>query len=232
LTNVAAAFYGGRADGFADFDFRVPHEGADYDFGVNLTNVNLHLLAADLSSPTNTLEGALSGQLVVTNADTQDWRTWNGSGHASLRDGLIWDEPIFGIFSPVLNKVSPGLGSSRATQASARFTITNGVIYTGSLEVRTAIAQLQYIGNMDLAGNVNMRVNALLLRNTPVIGWWVSLISTPFTKLFEYHVTGTLKNPKSEPVYVPKFLLMPLHPVRSFEGMFPAGAFTNAPAGN
>ena len=35
--------------GFASFDFRAPHEGADYQFAVNVTNVNLHLLAADLS---------------------------------------------------------------------------------------------------------------------------------------------------------------------------------------
>jgi len=229
LTNVAAAFYGGRADGFADFDFRAPNEGADYDFGINLTNVNLHLLAADLSSPSNTLEGALSGQLVVTGADTQDWRTWNGFGHASLRDGLIWEIPLFGVLSPPLNKVWPGLGSSRATAAMAQFAITNGVISTGSLEIRSTLAQLQYVGNINLAGNVNMRATAMLLHNTPVIGSAVSFILTPFTKLFEYQVTGKLKEPKSELVYWPRFLM---NPIRSFEEMFPAGAVTNAPAGN
>jgi hypothetical protein len=229
LTNVVAAFYGGRADGFADFDFRVSHDGADYDFGVNLTNVNLHLLAADLSSPTNALEGTLSGQLVVTRADTRDVRTWNGFGHASLRDGLIWEIPLFGILSPPLNKVWPGLGSSRATAATAKFAITNGVISTGSLEIRSTLAQLQYVGNINLAGNVNMRATAQLLHNTPVIGSAVSFILTPFTKLFEYQVTGTLKEPKSELVYWPRFLM---NPIRSLEEMFPAAAVTNAPAGN
>ncbi len=232
VTNVASAFYGGSANGFADFDFRVPHEGADYDFTVNLTNVNLHLLAANLSSQTNSLEGALAGRLVVTHADTRDWRTWDGHGHASLRDGLIWNEPIFGILSPVLNTVSPGLGSSRATEASADFTMTNGVIYTGSLEIHTTLAQLQYVGNVDMSGNVNMNVTALLLRNTPVVGQAVSWILTPFTKLLKYHVTGTLEKPVSDPVYVPKFLLMPLHPIRSIEEMLPAAVFTNVPPGN
>jgi hypothetical protein len=232
LTNVASAFYGGEADGFANFDFRPAHEGADYQFMADVTNVDLHALTAGLSSLTNHLEGALAGKLVVTHADTRDWRTWDGYGHAELRDGLIWDEPIFGILSPVLNAVSPGLGSSRATDASAGFTITNGVIFTESLEIRATMAQLQYAGTVDMAGNVNMRVNALLLRNTPVIGWWVSLVSTPFTKLFEYHVTGTLENPRSDPVYVPKFLLMPLHPLRSIQDLFPVGAMTNAPTEN
>ena len=232
LTNVASAFYGGEGNGFANFDFRPAHEGADYQFMADVTNVDLHALTTGLSSLTNHLEGTLAGKLVVTHADTRDWRTWNGYGHAKLRDGLIWDEPIFGILSPVLNAVSPGLGSSRATDASAEFIITNGVIFTDSLEIRATMAQLQYAGTVDMAGNVNMRVNALLLRNTPVIGWWVSLVSTPFTKLFEYHVTGTLENPRSDPVYVPKFLLMPLHPIRSIQDFFPGGAMTNAPTGN
>ena len=47
----------------------------------------------------------------------------------------------------------------------------------------------------------------------------------PVSKLFEYQITGTLENPKSEPVYVlPKLLLMPLHPIRSLlEEILPSG---------
>jgi hypothetical protein len=232
VTNVAAAFYGGNGNGFADFDFRVPHEGADYEFTVNAENVNLHALAADLSPLKNHLEGALSGQLVVTRADSRDWQMWDGHGHADLRDGLIWDIPIFGILSPALNAVSPGLGSSRATDASAKFTITNGVIFTDSLEIRSTMARLQYVGTVDLKQNVNARVTAQPLRNLWLVGPVIGPLLTPVGKLFEYRVTGTLEDPKSEPVYIPKFLLMPLHPIRSFEEIFPVDVFTNAPAEN
>ena len=48
--------------GYAYFDFRVPHEGADYHYEVNVTNVNLHALALELGAPTNHLEGTLAGQ--------------------------------------------------------------------------------------------------------------------------------------------------------------------------
>jgi hypothetical protein len=221
LTNVAAAFYGGSGKGFANFDFRAPHEGADYQFAVNVTNVNLHLLAENLLPPTNHLEGMLNGVLIVTRADSRDWRTWDGFGHANLHDGLLWDIPVFGILSPVLNTVSPGMGNSRATEASARFTITNGVIDSDSLEIRSTMMRLQYAGTVDLKENVNARVTAQLLRDTWVVGPLVSTALWPVSKLFEFHVTGTLKNPKSDPVYVPKLLLMPLHPIRSLEGLFP-----------
>jgi len=230
LTNVAAAFYGGSGKGYANFDFAAPHEGADYHCAVDVTNVNLHLLAADLLSPTNHLEGTLSGLLIVTRADSRDWRTWDGFGHARLRDGLLWDIPIFGILSPVLNTVSPGLGNSRATEASARFVSTNGVMRSDSLEIRSTMMRLQYSGTVDMQENVNARITAQLLRDTWVVGPLVSTALWPVSKLFEYHVTGTLKNPKSEPVYVPKLLLMPLHPFRSLEELFPYSNFsTNLP---
>jgi hypothetical protein len=235
LTNVAAAFYGGDGNGFANFDFRTPHEGADYQFVVSVTNVNLHSLAADLSSPTNHLEGTLAGRLVVTDADSRDWRTWDGFGHANLHDGLLWDIPIFGILSPVLNTVLPGLGlgNSRATDAATKFSITNGVIYTDSLEIHSAMMRLEYTGTVDLEQNVHARVIAQLLRNTWVVGPLVSTMLWPVSKLFEYKISGTLKNPKSEPVYVPKLLLLPLHPIRTLEGMFPGGETgTNAPPEN
>jgi hypothetical protein len=233
LTNVAAAFYGGNGNGFANFDFRAPHEGADYQFVVNVTNVNLHSLATDLSSPTNHLEGTLAGRLVVTDADSRDWRAWDGFGQANLHDGLLWDIPIFGILSPVLNTFVPGLGNSRATDAAAKFSITNGVIYTDSLEIRSTLMRLEYAGTADLKQNVHARVTAQLLRDTWVVGPLVSTALWPVSKLFEYKITGTLKNPKGEPVYVPKLLLLPLHPIRTLEGIFPGGKTeTNAPPEN
>jgi hypothetical protein len=233
LTNVAAAFYGGDGAGFANFDFRAPHEGADYEFAVSVTNVNLHSLAADLSSPTNHLEGVLTGRLVVTDADSRDWQTWDGFGRANLHDGLLWDIPIFGILSPILNTVSPGLGNSRATDAATKFSITNGVMYTDSLEIRSTLMRLEYAGTVDLKQNVHARVTAQLLRDTWVVGPLVSTVLWPVSKLFEYKISGTLKNPKPEPVYVPKLLLMPLHPIRALEEIFPGGETgTNAPPEN
>ncbi len=235
LTNVLAAFYGGTGTGHADFDFRVPHEGADYHYAVGVTNVNLHLLAADLTGPTNHLEGTLAGFILVTNASTEDWRTMSGLGQVSLRDGLLWDIPIFSILSPVLNAFSPGLGNSRATEASARFVVTNGVIYSDSLVIHSMMTRLDYVGAIDLKdANVNAHVTAQLLRNTWVVGPLVSTVLWPVSKLFEYRVTGPLNDPRSEPIYVlPKLLLLPLHPIRTLQEIIPgADLLSSQPSKN
>jgi hypothetical protein len=227
LTNLTAAFYGGDANGFAHFDFR-PKQGSDFEFTANARNANVHLLATDLSSPTNHLEGVLSGRFVMTSANSEDRRTWNGYGQVNLHDGLIWDVPIFGILSPVLNTFVPGLGSSRATDAAARFDMTNGVIFADDLEIRSTMMRLQYAGTVDLQSRVNARVTAQLLRDTWVVGPLLSTALWPVSKLFEYKITGTLQRPQSEPVYIPKFLLMPLHPIHSLEEILSSGADTNA----
>ena len=227
LTNLAGAFYGGDADGFANFDFR-PKAGADFEFIASVRNANVHLLATDLSSPTNHLEGVLSARFVMTSANSEDWRTWNGYGQANLHDGLLWDVPIFGILSPVLNTVMPGLGSSRATDAAAQFDMTNGVIFSEDLEIRSTMMRMQYAGTVDLKSRVDARVTAQLLRDTWVVGPLLSTALWPVSKLFEYKITGTLQQPQSKPVYIPKFLLTPLHPFRSLEEILSSGADNSA----
>jgi hypothetical protein len=72
VTNVQADFYGGTGRGWTQFVF--PDEpGAAFTFSVTTTNTNLRQLVADLYSPTNQLDGQLSLNLVVTDAQTEDW---------------------------------------------------------------------------------------------------------------------------------------------------------------
>jgi hypothetical protein len=97
--------------------------------------------------------------------------------------------------------------------------------------------RLQYRGTVDFRGQVNARVEAGLLRDMPLVGPVVSTVLWPVTKLFEYKVSGSLGEPKTEPVYlVPKFVFLPFqfpfHPLRSLRGLFPedsTSSLTNAP---
>jgi hypothetical protein len=229
LTNAVTECYGGEARGWGVFDVETPGPGTDFSFSVTGTNVNLHRMGLALWSPTNRLDGLLAGTVNVTRANSDDWRTWNGFGELTLRDGLLWDVPIFAFMSPVMNAVAPGLGNSRATDASAPFIMTNGVIATDSLVIHAQSMQLDYAGTVDLEENVNAKVTAKILRNMPVIGDLISRVLWPVGKIFECRVTGTLGNPVVTPVYIPKILLAPLHPIRSLEELF-SPPDTNPPA--
>ena len=233
LQNVRAEFYRGSATGDAEFHLR-PGDPTTYYFDALVKDADLHLLMQDLLARTNYLEGLLNGRLNVSHAEPGKWQATQGKGRVNLRDGLIWQIPLFGILSPVLDSIAPGLGSSRASEGSASFTITNGVVYSDNLEIRASVMRLQYWGNASLDGRVDARVQAELLRDTWVVGRLLSLALWPVSKVFEYKITGTLHNPKIEPMFlIERIMLLPFHAFRALKEPLPAPAGlqpqTNAP---
>ena len=219
ITNLQADFYRGKLAADMFFDCTVPHE-SDFSLRASVSGADLHQLMADISSPTNRLEGVLSGDLTITKANSGDWESWNGFGNVKLRDGFLWDIPLFGIFSTALNAVVPGIGNSRVSGCTATFTIANSVIHTDDMNIRSPAMRLAYRGTIDFKGRVDARVEARLLRDVWIIGRIVNFILSPLTKIFEYKVTGSLEEPKKEPLYIPKALMFPFHPIRTLKELF------------
>jgi hypothetical protein len=221
LLNVGGIVFGGLVTGNALFDFTEPKE-ATFSFNTMITNVDLRSLVLHLAPRTNKLEGLLSGELIVVRAVANDPQTWQGGGHIYVRDGLLWDIPVLGLFSGILNTIIPGLGNSRAKEATADFVITNGLIGSENLEIHATAMRMQLKGTVDFERRVDLRVEAELLRDVPAIGFFVSKLFWPVTKLFEYKITGTLNQPRAEPLYViPKILLFPFQPIKTIKELFP-----------
>ena len=221
LGDVQGTLHGGQVTGAARFDF-APPTGTEFSFNTLVREVNLSPLMADLAGQTNRIEGLLSGELVIDHANDLDPASWQGHGRLRLRDGLLWEIPIFGVFSPVLNTLIPGLGSSRAKDATAGFLITNSVIRSKNLQIHATAMRMQYEGSVDFERRVEARMEAELLRDLPGIGFFLSKVFWPVTKLFEYKVSGTLDKPKTEPLYIiPKILLAPLRPFKTIREMLP-----------
>ena len=219
LTNVTGEFYSGSMEGMAAFDF-TPKQGNEFNFEMRTTDASLAPLLADLTGNSNRLEGRISGQLLITRANTHDIMSWQGRGDVTLHNGLLWEIPVFGVFTPVLNTFWPNLGSGRASEGAATFTITNSVVRSDNLELRSPMARLQYRGTVDFTGNIAARVEAEPLRDTWVIGPVVSTMLRPISKALEFKVTGNLNQPKAEPVYLPKFFLIPFSPLQSLRELF------------
>lgn len=215
IHEVQAPFYGGTLDGEMRLNL---HDGggAGFEMDVDLESVQLGPFMKGVVAETKDSDGELSGKLRITSAETGDWGSWNGYGNVHLRNGRLWDTPLFGIFSKLMNAVSPGLGNSRATRGDGNFTITSSLIETKNLEIGERTARLQYRGSVDFDGNLDSRVEAELLRDTPMLGRVFSLALWPVSKLFEYKVTGTIGEPEIKPLYfIPKYLLVPFQSLNS-----------------
>src|SRR6478736_3980509 len=229
ITNAAGDFYGGKANGWAQFVFP-EDDNPQYQFRIDVANARLAPLVSAVTQKTNQLEGLLTGLLSVTNANTDSIRTWEGYGNATLRDGLLWELPIFGVLSKPLDAMIPGVGNSRFTEAAGTFRLAGGIVYSPDLEMRGTAMRLQYRGTVDFDGNLNARVIAEPLRDTPVLGGLMNTLLSPVARLFAYHITGPMHDLTSEPVYIPKFMLVPFSPIQSLGELFSSSpAKTNAP---
>ena len=222
ITNVTGRWHGADVEGSAFFTFNPQTVGDLFSFHVKVEGVDLRRILKDLQPDrTNRTEGRVTGELFITSADTHDWKSWEGYGHARMTNGLLWDIPLFGVFSPLFNTIAPGLGNSRARDASMTYRITNSVILTKDLEIRATAMRMNYKGTVDFDQKVDGGMEADLLRDLPVLGYLISKVLWPVTKVFAYEITGTLNDPKTKEKYlIPQALLAPLHPIKTLKDIF------------
>jgi hypothetical protein len=220
LTNLDGRWREGDVLGWVYVD-DTPKGGSEVRFFTTVTNVNLNRIMTDIKGQASPLEGRLSGELAADYLFTTDWDSWDGHGRARLEDGYLWSLPVFGIFTPTLDRIMPGLGSSRFKEATADFTMTKSVLYTRNFEARAAVLRMLYQGSVDFHQRIEGRIEAELLRDLPGIGFLVRTVLLPISKIFIYKVTGTLNDPQTEPLYViPKLLSVPMLPFKAIRDIF------------
>jgi hypothetical protein len=219
IEDLQAPFYDGQLSGHLDVDLTAA-EGADLSFHTRVESVNFQQLMADLWSPTNRLEGRLSGSWTLTHANSEDWNSWNGLGQVELKDGYLWELSLLGGFGDLMDRLKIEVGRNPIKGLTADFTMTNSLIHTRNLQLQSAAMRLDYRGTFDFDGEVNARVEARLLHDAVVVGPLLSLLFSPLTKIFEFKVTGTLGAPRFEPFYLPKPLLFPLNPIGTLKELF------------
>ncbi len=220
LTNIDAGFHGGHLTGNVFVDLK-DLDDMTFSFDTSYTDVQLRSLLADLVPRTNRIEGLISGRLTVTEAHSRTNGPWYGGGEIRLRDGFLWDLPLFGGLSIAFDKIAPGLGQTRFNSGHASFTIKDRFVRTHDLEFNSPTMRLKADGTVDFDSNMNATMQAELLRDVPLLGPVIGLALSPFSKLFEYDVRGTLGKPEMEPRYVPSFLLAPLRPIQTIKSLFP-----------
>ena len=211
LTNVQAGLYGGNLRGAGVFGDD-PQSGTTFRGQIYLTGIQLPVLLREWSTKSHPVAGELEGHVFVTGGSTADRNSWTASSHLSVNHAVLWNIRLFGLFSSMLNVIVPGSGNNRAYQASADFLLTNGLVATDNLQIRSTDFRLLYHGTVSLDKQLDARVEALVLRDFPIFGHIFSWAVAPLSKLFEYKVAGTLDAPTYRPLYIPKALILILEP--------------------
>lgn len=205
VTNLAAAFYGGELKLNLGVAIQ-PAGDANFQFQAAFTDAQLGAAVTGLTEATNRLQGLVTGSLNVTYANSADFQSWEGSGELAMRDGYLWDFPVFSVLSRTLNLLVPGIGNLKASASRGTFTLQHSVIHTKDFQVRATPLRLLCRGSVDMAGNVNGEVEAEILRDVPLFGPLVSFALSPVSKALIFRIGNKLNNPRIEPIMVPWFL--------------------------
>jgi hypothetical protein len=141
--------------------------------------------------------GTLTGDYAFR-ATAGEERSMSGRGSLLIKDGNVLAMPILGPLSVLLGDVVPGLGYQTAREATADFTISDGVITTRNLLIKGTGFSLIGGGTIHYLEdrmNMNIRLNAQGLPG---------VVLFPVSKMLEYESVGPARNPKWRPRILPK----------------------------
>lgn len=191
IFNLQASLFSGALSGTADIS--LGHGPPHYTASAVVKDVDFPSLT-DLYFKYKTSRGQLSGHFDFGGIGDRREALY-GKGNVEVRNGNVFAIPVFGPLSELLNKLFSGAGYSVAHEASAPFTLRDGVIHTDRLKVAGKLFSMLGHGDINFIHNAldfDIRINA----NGP------GALLTPIYQLFEYHGSGSL----TKPVWRPKHL--------------------------
>jgi hypothetical protein len=193
INDFDSDFYSGKLRGHAEFEFSGSDAAYDFDFSVERADVHAILTAA--KGRASAVTGLLSGQATIS-GNGSDLETIEGEGQLEVTDGILWQAPVFGIFSEAL-------GNTKATSAKATFIIADKAVSSEDMQVAAGAFTASARGQLGFDGRMDFRVQAQFLRAWPGI----NIISAILGQILEYKVGGTMDKPTYRPIHLPKELL-------------------------
>jgi hypothetical protein len=186
-------FYGGKLRGNAGFAFSGSEP--DYNFDFSVENADVHAVLVAVKDRESSVTGLLTGKAAINGHGT-DLGALKGKGDLTVTDGVLWQAPVFGIFSKIL-------GDTKATRAHATFTIADQTVSTEDMEIAAGAFTAKSSGQLGFDGKMDFYVQAQFLRAWPGI----NILTWPLTEILKYKVGGTIGDPRYRPVNLPKELL-------------------------
>jgi uncharacterized protein YhdP len=188
ISNLKGALFSGTLTGSADISLaRNDHH---YSAKVAVEEIDFPSLT-NLYFNYKTSQGKMSGNFDFGGTGPEK-KALRGTGRVEVKNGNVFAIPVFGPLSQLLSKIFAGAGYSIAHEASAPFTIRDGVIHTDKLKVSGKLFAMLGHGDIDFARNqldFDIRVDA----GGP------GAVLMPIYKLFEYHGSGSLMKPNWRP---------------------------------
>jgi len=125
--------------------------------------------------------------------------TLNAKGSLKIRDGHLAQMKLFAGLTELLAEKIPGVSFLvNQTQASADFTVKDGVFMSDNVYIEGGLVSIKGWGKYDIAADdLDFTVRVQFLKNESIAGRIVHPVTLPFTKLLlEYRVRGPIDAPE------------------------------------
>lgn len=207
FSNTTGIMYGGGFAGDATFTDIDSGTNIGYRIAGTLQGADLSRLVQDMRKVGgDPYKGELSVNAVVSGIlGSGKCSTVTGSGHISTRRGHLFQMPLFGGLSQLLSRIYPGLGFASQTDFTADFTIADCRVHTRNAFLEGSVLSVSGQGDYYFNEQLNVDVQVQLLR-AGIVASVLRAVTFPVTKLLEFNLSGTLKEPNWWPVNLPKEL--------------------------
>ncbi len=189
IVDLHGSLFSGTVRGKSDIS--LAHNAPHHHASITVANVNFPRLT-DLYFNYKTGSGQLSGTYDFDGLGG-DARKMSGNGKLEVTNGNVFAIPIFGPLSGILSHILPGTaGYSIAHEATASFTIKDGIIHTDDFDVAGKLFSMVGQGDiyfLDDKLDFDLRINP----KGP------GVLLAPMYKLFEYKGEGSLSKPDWHP---------------------------------
>ncbi len=210
VNEIEGSAYGGTFGADVDLDlaqdaasnmkYKLNARVGDMDFGLAMTAVS--------GGATNLYRGACSASVELQGtAGEGQGKTAKGKGEILVANGHLFQVPLFGELSSFVIAYVPGFSLLlRQTDAKASVVIGDGFVSSDSILVEGDVFSLEGRGRCSLAGDLDFDAQFVLFRQHTFVGGMMRYLMLPVSKMLEFSLDGTIKEPRWRPVYLPKEL--------------------------
>lgn len=206
ISDIQGSLYGGRFKGSAlftpdsgstNFRYRIRGEMGEVDF--------MSVVSALKEEEVDLYEGLLSATLAVEGLWGEgQGPSAGGEGRVRIKDGRLFEIPLFGGLTGFLTKAIPGFRLLvEQTDASAKFTIRDGKLHASNARVEGAVLNVAGDGTYAFDERLDFDIRIQLLKEYTLVGKVMKWVTLPVSKLLEFDLGGTLKAPHWSPAIMP-----------------------------
>ena len=190
VTDLSLQAFGGTVGGKVTVTTD-PENPSRTNAGIRWDNLSLENIGRTFDFE-KAAQGSITGRIDFTTLAGQT-DSFNGEGVIGLRDGQLFNVPVFGPLSPPLGTVlGRTFSHEQARDASASFVFRNGVAFTQDFLTSTPSTTFVGEGSVDL---VRKQVDLTMRMNARGLLGLVTLPITPLKGFFQFRGQGPLKKP-------------------------------------